>query len=108
MKHILKKDLPFAKIGAEVFSDMNPSKELNSDHNIACVKSEVSWLDEIIEIGGLRTLLDDGWIEEVKPREFFVNILKDSEKLFIYHDEDIAKRGHAPTEETIKVREVLE
>lgn len=78
MKYKLKKDLPFADKGARVrifcgssmitmsFQTLNDEKVV--DINLQC--------EEQIPI-----LVNMGWIEEVKPRLFFIELFKDSGKI---------------------------
>lgn len=62
MKYRLKKDLPFAKTGQEVRESLNGIQIKRND------KSSEFW----ITLGDKEKLIDEGWIEEVKPREFWV------------------------------------
>lgn len=92
MKYRLKKDLPFAKAGTEV--------DFNKIDNIIYSKTTNDLCS------GNREYIDD-WIEEVKPREFMINI----------DNQTICNAYYAyPTERCkgldlkgyIKVREVIE
>ena len=71
--YLLKKDLPFAKKGTEVFAypiDVTfPNIYIMGDLvNEGIEKKSKIYLGRSID------LISDGWIEEVKPREFFIDI----------------------------------
>jgi hypothetical protein len=63
MKYQLKKDLPFAKAGSPIKVYPEGSTPMILFDHI----NEVDVSEEFIP-----KLLDEGWIEEVKPREFWV------------------------------------
>ena len=64
MKYKLKKDLPFAKAGAEV------TIKFSEAFTQAFDEKRTLWLkNENV----LRELLLMDWIEEVKPREFYIS-----------------------------------
>ncbi len=96
MKYRLKKDLPFAKAGAEVhlFPENLLYKRLalfNDGTYPYCIVGS----DEI-----------DLWIEEIKPREFYVTIFP-NEQINVYHTKHIAELNDGGVKfETIKVVEV--
>ena len=59
----------------------------------------------------LKTLLSEGWIEEVKPREWWVNMHKDSGNNYFCNTKDEAIRtmwGLPEHNHIIKVREVIQ
>ena len=96
-KYILKKDLPFAKAGTEVRIYTDLESEIDS----------IDILDNRVEISNMsdKQLLNEGWIEEVKPREFYINKTKSGE-LFAYYKEENAIDVGGSTE-TIKVVECI-
>ena len=99
-KYRLKKDLPFAKAGVEIEIGCNNNYDelINSrkDKKPAIyLKGQVS----------LQNLLNDGWIEEVKPREFWIEVDPES-GLSLHRDTKSEKKGYTFTE-LIKVREVI-
>lgn len=85
-KYILKKDLPFAKAGTEV-------KLVNE-------KKAIEYNGYQCDIYDLR----DGWIEEIKPREFLVFLNKEGFPIDIFLPDLAPERA---LDEVIKVREVL-
>lgn len=102
-KYILKKDLPFAKAGAEeVFVDDNSIYIELGNGIIRC-------LDPFERFNGnniskeLERLISEGWIEEVKPREWDVAE---------YNGEIISNGGFVGVDQSkvnfFKVREVIE
>ena len=99
MKYKLKRDLPFAKAGKEVFED---------DASFY-IEAEVGIIWCFAEIKDRHKLISEGWIEEVKPREWVINIgddgaaiFKDGKMLFKFG------RVDTPVIEKIKVRECLD
>ena len=64
MKYKLKKDLPMAKAGQEI--------HIVEQSNNYCFNMEI-WDDAVVRIwySDLGKLIADGWIEEVKPREWY-------------------------------------
>ena len=101
MKYILKKDLPFAKAGAEVvFNDKSLCFEVKSDR-----WSSDSGDYKFVGHSNKSSLIKDGWIEEVKPRTFYINKTKGGE-LFAYYKEENAIDVGGSTE-TIKVVECI-
>ena len=108
MKYRLKKGLPFAKAGEEII----------------CTYLEITYLDKDLykhtlgygseEHGDTKNrLLKEGWIEEIKPREFWVvrryniGIVTgfDSESSAVAY---IKQTGNSLQYQITKVREVLE
>jgi DNA-binding PadR family transcriptional regulator len=64
-KYILKKDLPFAKAGTKVYTNRAGDffvKNGNRERCIAAGKEE------------RQNVISEGWIEKVKPREFFLKV----------------------------------
>ena len=89
MKYKLKRDLPFAKAGKEVFED---------DASFY-IEAEVGIIWCFAEIKDRHKLISEGWIEEVKPREYYVY---DSPECVT------AYREQWESGSLIKVREVIE
>ena len=103
MKYKLKKDLPFAKAGTEVRYFYGTSVEhINYNREINAVDIHIPMKDVI------QSYFDEGWIEEVKPREWRVIIGKYGEAKGIYLNELIAGDEVSSSDTTIKVREVIE
>ena len=99
MKYRLKKDLPFAKAGEEVWTD---SFHIYIKGNVRMRGTDRK---EDIYLGLLSDLVDNGWVEEVKPREWEVNewmgdIYNKGSIIMTTADQIQPKR--------IKVREVIE
>lgn len=90
MRYRLKKELPFAKAGDEI-------------HIGECIYTDDMEAWAIGERGDLKKLIEDGWIEEVKPREWWVG-----EQVLM--NEDITNTNYDPPEgiKYIKVLEVIE
>jgi hypothetical protein len=99
MKYILKKDLPFIKAGAEVESSIS-----EGCIPVAIFKNNITVSKEY-----LIQLISDGWLEEVKPREWKINIGTDGAAIF-QDNEILLKFGRidTPLIKSIKVREVIE
>lgn len=114
-KYRLAKPLPFAKKGTEV----------QYGGSRIFVKRGESDLEVSIDALGLREstpeniqkelqrLIDEGWIEEVKPREFEVTLNKNGSLVKFFNGKDRFTYINQPLcdyppFETIKVREVIE
>ena len=89
-KYILKKDLPFAKAGTEV--DIVDGEGILFD----------GYHCDYVNTG---ELVEKGWIEEVKPRTFYINRMKSGE-LIAYYLEHNAREDSVQSE-TIKVVECI-
>lgn len=102
MKYRLKKELPFAPVGSIIESD-------SVGLFVRCEsKNFLTWYIE--EKYELQNLINNGWIEEVKPREYKLGLNKDGTFAFIWDSEGNgydAQRKY-PVAETILVREVIE
>ena len=100
MKYRLKKDLPFAKAGDKIFQDeINLKYYVNNNMGLFYVGSDIN------------QLLSEGWIEEVKPREFYIEIRKsDGVATDVYELIDASHNSANMIEryDYIKVREVVE
>ena len=93
MKYRLKKDLPFAKAGTEVYDDR---------YSYITVKNLITKDGGSFFIGyDIKELLTTGWIEEVKPREWHI-----SESNLEYFNK-MYKEDYYPEINYIKVREVI-
>ena len=89
MKYILKKDLPFAKAGETISYLVNDGLtiRINNRYCDICLANK------------------DEWIEEVKPRTFYINRMKSGE-LIAYYLEHNAREDSVQSE-TIKVVECI-
>ena len=104
-KYRLLKDLPFAKAGAEVGVELAIS-----------VRGKDNFLTWIGNPKDLELLIDEGWIEEVKPREWYEVERLMPNGIWAYEsnrydtEEDAISdySGDKTKLRVIKVREVLE
>ena len=105
MKYILKKDLPFANRGAEILFGLNDWCYVV--HKKA--KEEGGIEDGNTWIGRKQDLIDSGWIEEVKPREFILHLDKNNIGVMVEHY-DLGKHyeKYSKDSEVIRVCEVIE
>ena len=95
MKYILKKDLPFAKVGTEVRYFYGTTIEhINFNRENNTVDIHIPMKESIA------MYFEDGWIEEVKPREWEVWLSKGQ----IHSTLPIMSDAHT----LIRVREVVE
>jgi len=112
MEYKLKKDLPFAKVG-------DGNKLIMSDKD--CFLTDKDGWNHPLCFGqelfkdGVQRLLNEGWVEEVKPREWYEIIYKDQHYRVSDHpafnDLETAQEEakHCSKDlEVIKVREVIE
>ena len=99
MKYILKKDFLFAKAGKEVriFYGASQSSIL--------FNTDISTIDLHISSSAEIYLLKEGWIEEVKLKEFYIIIHKDDN---ITMEDKIPERCELHNCRIIKVREIVE
>jgi len=75
MKYKLKRDLPFAKAGSVILYSENRKEfdgSLGSVSDMMSVETNKGYLSQWVEIGAKDNLLSEGWIEEVKPREYYI------------------------------------
>lgn len=120
-KYRLKKDLPFAKAGTEVKIDDKFFVIKKDDFYLVGLKlcraaQENILVDLIIgHIDDLPTLISEGWIEEVKPREWWMNIYpKNTQRSYLHPTRELAIHGKTAGSgvrgdvETIRVQEVME
>ncbi len=101
IKYRLKKDLPFAKAGAEVTIGVASSIGLYQYDN-----GKVNVAENQIE-----HLVNEGWIEEIKPREFELHFDETGTITYIVENNlIICNNGQSNLDSVklIKVREVLE
>ena len=100
MKYQWKKEVPFAKAGTKVHITSTGCVPISLFNHADGTGSDIC-------IDSLPQLIADGWIEEVKPREWYVlecnnpGLLWESEAI----KEQLAKN---PNLKFIKVREVIE
>ena len=98
MKYKWKRDLPFAKAGTEI----SIGKSNKTDSCFYFHRKSLFMDDDTFEF-----LLSGGWIEEVKPREIWVNFYGDS--YFIHNTENDAKKySGIKCKETVKFIEAME
>ena len=103
MKYRLKKDLPFAFAGTTIEAD---SVGLFVRYR---TKNFLTWY--IGENDSLQNLINSDWIEEIKPREFYIEIRKsDGVATDVYELIDASHNSLNMIEryDYIKVREVVE
>ena len=114
MKYRLKKDLPFAKAGAEVIVNLALGVCVEYDGFIADSDGLNLKNTRKYYIGDLYELLNEGWIEEVKPREFEITFADGGYITRVRElnadNEIINPQFYSDNRKntTIKVREVLE
>lgn len=100
MKYKLKINLPFAKAGTEV-------KLLNSTLPHPNITFEMENNDVLkIWYQDKQKLLEEGWIEEVKSREFYIEVDNLGHPQTVQRKDTII--NHSADYELIKVREVTE
>ena len=108
MKYVLRRGLPFAKIGTKVIINYADGVVIKCDTFIANKKGENVTEAKRIYLGDKTDLLNEGWIEEEKPREFYIPVDRDTGKL-LASDKPMDKGysgGWTLAVEVIKVREV--
>jgi len=103
MKYKLKRDLPFAKAGKEV--KVNPTGCIPF---INYSSGEFATTEEYVD-----KLLSEGWIEEVKPREWWEIERTDvgfyyDDRFGSYEEAEGIRNSHYKNSRIIKVREVIE
>lgn len=97
MKYKLKKDLPFAKAGAEVVVEELYIPQIKKP----CYLVDSYWGNREV-IGEVGNELTESFIEEVKPREWGVTVIDGK----IYRTGTVASSSTSKVE-YIKVREVI-
>ncbi len=95
MQYVLKKDLPYANAGTEIEVEVNLS-----------TSGITVFADPKIKCNSIHTLLEDGWIEEIKPREVLVGEFKDNKHRYIINDCEISVQPD--NVEVFKAREVID
>lgn len=80
MKYKLKKDLPFAKAGEEVLSNEPPAKRIKDDTIKRFIRVATNNIYGLTEFDIPTDTFYD-WIEEVKPRELYVEFFRDTNKI---------------------------
>lgn len=112
-KYILKKDLPFAKAGIKIEQIQMSNTALKS-YDLFSNNEVRFWINTEKD---LDYLISEGWIEEIKPREWWVLKPKDHStagqnvrfyKNPTYARDDYEKEVNESWFEIIKVREVIE
>lgn len=96
MKYKLKKDLPFAKAGAEVRKD----DYLDSD-------SQTCFACGVYRFWVHKDVMGE-WLEEVKPREFWIADYYNYQGKVFYSKESAELSSNSNLKEVIKVREELQ
>ena len=99
MKYILVKDLPFAKAGAIVV--------VGGYTKLIQVDGYTIGDDNSKHRPSIQKLIEDGWIEEVKPREFYINKTTGGELFAYYKKENAIDGSSLDSSETIKVVECI-
>ena len=115
-KYILAKDLPFAKRGTEVnVSGDRIFVQRGKSKLEACIDALELWDSTSENIQKeLQRLIDEGWIEEVKPREFMLHFKKSNGEIYSIQDlttkngYNVISKFDGEGVDSIKVREVLE
>jgi len=108
-KYRLLKDLPFAKAGAEVGYSASRIFVQRGETRLEACTDALDFLGpnpEIIQ-KELQRLIAEGWIEEVKPREFFIDI-DNPKNTNCYNAIEISSGSVNEFGGWLKVREVLE
>ena len=87
MKYRLKRDLPFAKAGETVYAEEYGisvcDKRIDQLPNYRHTQDQVD--------AEVQRLISEGWIEEVKPREIWVNEYADKLVSNMYYDKKTAE-----------------
>ena len=107
MKYRTTKDLPFAKVGTEILFVKN--EDLLPTFSLRNINPENEWVVMEGQEKRWERYILDGWIEEEKPREFYIPIDRDTGKL-LASDKPMDKGysgGWTLAVEVIKVREIL-
>ena len=115
-KYILAKDLPFAKKGAEVKHNNHRIYVQRGEFSLGAIIDSFELIESIptnIQ-KELQRLVDEGWIEEVKPREFMLHFKKSNGEIYSIQDlttkngYNVISKFDGEGVDSIKVREVLE
>ena len=102
MKYKLKKDLPFAKAGEELITDSICVYTMGDVFNAGAKRQTKLYLGDILE------LTESGWIEEVKPREWYVGLTSQGFTCGIADNRDYFEHLERLPNKLIVVREVIE
>ena len=108
-KYILARDIPNVKKGAKVTVDSSIYCEF-SGNRVYLDKFPGLLKPEEIQ-SELQRLINEGWIEEVKPSEGWVNIYENGYGPYYLHftKEEAESMAHKPTPiRTVKFREVTD
>lgn len=97
MKYRVKKDLPSHRAGTDVDVRVShwDNMHFNKDGIIQCSQEH------------LKELIADGFLEEIKPREFWVNVYNNY-NAYVHLTKESAENISKSSCETIRVREVIE
>jgi hypothetical protein len=112
-RYILKKDLPFADAGKEVKADGSGIyiKTTVGKRQLDVLPTDPSGFGNNFA-NEIERLISQGWIEEVKPREWYLGIANNGEGAFAHRIIDGVEHEYgthmAGLKEIIKVREVIE
>ena len=108
MKYRLKKDLPFAKAGNDIqiieMADDSKCLQINYD---ACFNTSGNLNYYRFPLTDAVALREDGWIEEIKPREWWVNLYGVGEGGIFKTKEAADTVASSGRKEVIKVREII-
>lgn len=115
MKYRLKKDLPFAKAGTKVYS-CNGNDDfgiIEEDCFVICeLKNHTKdfsiyqYRGSLMFIGEKQNLIDEGWIEEVKPKEWYVKEFEGGSLSHMYDKREVLSQLLGGR--IFKVREVID
>ena len=110
MKYKLKKDLPFAKAGMNV----RFSLEVEQHPKFYLCSQDVTdfnsyWITFEGDRDDLKGLIDEGWLEEIKPREWIleIDIALNGEVSHAVRPANAKGRMLHKDSELVKVREVI-
>jgi len=102
MRFKLKRDLPFAGAG-------NPLSYSVNDNSYIMVENACS--GGLTNIGHYQDLLDMGWIEEVKPREWWLEVTPEQVYVRVINLDMLGnprEKLFSSGSELVKVREVID
>ena len=107
-KYILARDIPNVKKGAKVTIDSSIYCEFMGNR-VYLDKSPGLLKPEEIQ-SELQRLINEGWIEEVKPLEGWVNIYESGRTYYLHPTKEVAESmAHKPSLiRTVKFREVTD
>ena len=110
MKYRLKKDLPFADAGTEVWIDNTWTAWI--DANVYAPNYGVTEFEtRKVMLGKSSTLVAEGWIEEVKPREWWLEVTPEQVYVRVINLDMLGnprEKLFSSGSELVKVREVID